>query len=209
MNLEGDITYRWLTFTDGRMASWKQMLSAEERQRLDCFGHAGRRREFVTGRAAVRSLLGNRLGCPPEQVPLRVTASGALDVQHAPHHVSLAHSGPHAVAVAAAHPVGVDLEQIAPRDAGVDRFLLHPNETELLDALPLDRDRGLILIWTLKEATLKGLRTGFRLSPKKIRLEVYLDQHRATAFVNDDQQWQLRFAEREGYYWSVATPAKR
>jgi 4'-phosphopantetheinyl transferase len=208
MQLHDDIAYRWLTFTEGRAAIWEAMLSEQERERLQGFGHAGRRREFVTGRVALRSLLSDHLDCSPKEVPLRVSESGALDVDAPHHHVSLAHSGRHAVAVVAPHPVGVDLEEIAPRRPDLDRFLLHPDERGLLEALPLDRSRSLILTWTLKEATLKGMRTGFRLSPKKIRLDIDLSRQRATAVVDERQTWNAHFAEREGCYWTVAAPAR-
>ncbi|NBC19230.1 MAG: 4'-phosphopantetheinyl transferase superfamily protein [Bacteroidetes bacterium] len=207
MNLPDDIVYRWLTYDDSQAASWRKMLSVAERERLRGFGHAGRRREFVTGRAAVRTLLSDHLGCAPAAVPLEVTESGALDVQNTPYRVSLAHSGPHAVAVLAERPVGVDVEQIAPRRPDLDRFILHPDEGDLLSALPLDRDRSLILVWTLKEATLKGLQTGFRLSPKKIRLEVHPGAETALAAVDGEARWRIQYAERDSCYWSVATPA--
>lgn len=207
MQLPDDITYRWLSYDAAQAETWKAMLSDDERSRLQGFKHEGRQREFVLGRAAIRTLLADRLDCAPAKVPLRIRDSGALDVPGHPHHVSLAHSGPHALAVVAHQPVGVDLEQIAPRRTDLDRFLLHPSETDLFDGLPLDRDRGLILVWTLKEATLKGLGTGFRLSPKKIRLEVDTTNGTATARVDDTQTWQAHFAERDGCYWAVATEA--
>jgi len=209
MHLPDHMDYCWLSYDATRIEAWEAMLSDEERGRLHGFGHEGRQHEFVMGRAAVRTLLGDWVGCAPAEVPLTVRDSGALDVPGHPYHVSLAHSGRHAISVVATQPVGVDLEEIAPRRPDLDRFLLHPDEAELLDTLPVGRDRSLILVWTLKEATLKGLGTGFRLSPKKLKLDVDTANGRATARVDGEQKqtWQVRFAEHEGCYWAVATEA--
>ena len=161
-----------------RRDMWRTWLSGEELACLDRFGSEKRRREFIAGRAAARSLLARRLACDPADVPLRIADDGAVDVipasspepQSAPVHLSIAHSGPHAVAVISEQPVGVDLEEIVPRDAGLERFLMAPDQRGVIFEWPYDRDEALVLAWTLKEAVLKARRSGFRLSPKKLHL---------------------------------------
>ncbi len=204
MKLPDDIAYHWLTYDAAQAAAWEALLSAEERKRLQSFGLAKRRREFVLGRAAARTLLAERLGAAPTEVVLRVANDGCVEALGCDISLSITHAGPHAVAAIARRPVGVDLETIQPRHPGLPRFLLHPDEHHLLDTLPFEQTHALILCWTLKEATLKGLRTGFRLSPKKLRLEIEAGD--GIAFVHPDggAAWQARFIERAGHFLAIA-----
>lgn len=193
-----------MTYDPAHAEAAEALLSAEERARMATFLHAGRRRSFALGRAAARTLLAEQLGVAPAQVPLCVADDGGVDVDGAAIRVSIAHSGEHAVAAVAPRPVGIDLEHIAPRHENLSRFLLHPDEYAAFDALPLDHTRSVILCWTLKEATLKALRTGFRRSPKKLRLAIDLPAQAAHVHLLDRPPMHLRFEEREGFYLAVA-----
>ncbi len=204
MNLPPDIAIRWMTYDPAQAGEREALLSPEERERVARYTHAGRRRLFTLGRAAARTLLAERLGVGPAQVPLRVAEDGGVDVDGAAVMVSIAHSGAHAVAAIAERAVGIDLEGIARRHESLPRFLLHPDEYAAFDALPLDAERTAILYWTLKEATLKALRTGFRLSPKKLRLEIDLPAQSALVHIVERPPMHLRFEEREAYYLAVA-----
>lgn len=180
------------------------MLSPEEEERVRGFAQDKRRNEFILGRAAARLLLSERLGLQPVRVPLHVAESGAVLVTNIPINISIAHSGDHAVAAAANRPVGVDIESITPRHSGLHRYLLHPEEHELLKSLPLNPDRAQILFWALKEATLKAMGTGLRFSPKKLRLQIDMDSETATVAVEGGNRWLACFEEWDGYYVAVA-----
>ncbi len=199
MNLPPDIAIRWMTYDPAQAGEREALLSPEERERVARYTHAGRRRLFTLGRAAARTLLAERLGVGPAQVPLRVAEDGGVDVDGAAVMVSIAHSGAHAVAAIAERAVGIDLEGIARRHESLPRFLLHPDEYAAFDALPLDPARATILYWTLK-----ALRTGFRLSPKKLRLEIDLPAQSALVHLVERPPMHLRFEEREAYYLAVA-----
>ncbi|MDX1547343.1 MAG: 4'-phosphopantetheinyl transferase superfamily protein [Rhodothermales bacterium] len=205
MDLPPDIAIRWMTDAPGEPERLEGLLSPGERARVETFGHAGRRREFILGRAALRTLLAERLGTAPGEVPLVVAPDGGVEVEGADDlHLSIAHSGPHAVAAVGARRLGVDLERIAPRHPDLARFLLHPEERAYFDALPLDHTRSCILYWTLKEATLKALRTGFRTSPKKLRLDVDVGARRTVARVEGGPVLHARFEERDAFMMAVA-----
>ncbi len=193
-----------MTYDPAQAEAMTMSLPPEEQDRLATFTHAGRRQSFVLGRAAARTLLAECLGVAPPQVPLRVADDGGVDVDGAAVKLSIAHSGEHAVAAVAPRLIGIDLERIAPRHEALPRFLLHPDEYAAFEALPLDRTRSVILCWTLKEATLKALRTGFRRSPKKLRLEIDLPAQSARVHLLDRPPMHLRFEERQGYYVAVA-----
>lgn len=183
-------------------------LSDAERQRLETFGSAVRRRTFALGRATLRELLAERLGMTAEGVPLEVAADGAPEVAGHALHVSLAHTATdhQTVAVAAVSPraIGVDVEAIRPRRPDLYRFILHPDEYGLLDALPHEHDAAQVVLWALKEAVLKAQRSGFRCSPKKLRLSLDPGGHSGIVVVEGGAAWAVRYAEHEGCALAVA-----
>lgn len=204
MTLPSDITFRHLRFDPDHLESWEALLSAEEKVRADGFLRGKRRQEFILGRAVARMLLAERLDVNPRNVTLEVAESGAVDVVDSELHISIAHSGDHAVAAAAPRYVGVDIETIAPRHVDLHRYMLHPNEYYLIDTLPLDRERAQILCWTLKEAVLKGMREGLRYSPKKLQLKIDMERASAEANAENGRRWTVYFEEWDAYYVAVA-----
>lgn len=187
-------------------AYWTDLLSREERARLHGFGSEKRRHQFMLGRAAARLLLADMYNTKPEAVALCVADDGAVEVEGRPCTLSITHAGPYAVAAIGPQELGVDLEHIQPRARGISRFLLHPDERGLLDRLPLDREHGVILCWTLKEAALKASRIGLRLFPNKLR--VFIDVPGQTARVEGPGTaiWRVPFEERNGFYLAFAYP---
>ena len=205
-DLPADVALRYLhaAFGDADQDQMQGLLSSEERQRLDAFSDPKRRREFVLGRAAARLLLAERLAVAPSEVPLRVTARGAVEVDADGWRLSIAHSGDWAVAGVSSRRIGVDIERIAPRVPELERYMLHPDDPPLADMAPLDKERANILCWTLKEATLKAMHRGLGYSPKKLRLAVDFGMGRATVQDAEGGHWEAWFEERHGYYTAVA-----
>jgi 4'-phosphopantetheinyl transferase len=185
--LPGGVRLRGVTYDPARGAAWATWLSEAEAARRRSFGAAKRRREFLAGRAAARSLLAEALGCAPGAVPLRTAPDGGVDVAAGDWRLSIAHSGPHAVAAADRRPVGVDLEAIKPRNPDLAGFLFARGEREVPARLPYGESASLVLCWALKEAVLKARRSGFRLSPKKLRLRVARDRRRAVVRIEAPQ----------------------
>jgi 4'-phosphopantetheinyl transferase len=127
----------------------------------------------------------------------------------------------------AEHPPGIDLEAIASRDAGLERFLMAPEQRGMIDDWPHGRDEALVLVWTLKEAVLKARRSGFRTSPKKLRLSIHPVGERdeeigvqnenahpasgqARISVENGQEWTVSYTsvptDRANYWFAVAIP---
>ena len=207
MNLPPEIALRFASCPASEPPRVER-LPTPEREVAAAFGSEKRRREFALGRATARALLAERLGLDEAAVPLRTAADGAPEVD-APLHLSIAHaSTPErsvAVAAAAPHAVGVDIELIRPRRPDLFRFLLHPDDFGLLDALPHGHDAAQVLLWTLKEAVLKARRSGFRTSPKAIRLGIDSGAEAAEARLGEEV-WAVRYAERDGSFVAVAFP---
>lgn len=196
--------WHWRRVADGHNA----LLDPAERARCRGFGSAERRRSFVAGRTALKTLVARQSGLPPGAVHVRVLKDGSPAVP-GPGHVSLAHSGHWAVAVWAPVAIGIDVEQIQPRDPSVARFLFAPDDRSILQALPGTTSEQLVLAWTLKEAVLKARRSGFRCSPKAIRLQVDTQAQTARAVVTRDtphDHWHLGYGRREDYWWAWALP---
>jgi acyl carrier protein/4'-phosphopantetheinyl transferase EntD len=127
-------------------------LTARERHLYAALRGDERRREWLTGRHALRVLLG-LLGLDPD------TAGYAF-----PHRrLSLSHAAGGALAAAAATAppwltgVGVDLEPPRPARPGTARFFLGDHELAWLRRLPpAGRAAEQLRLWTVKEALLKA-----------------------------------------------------
>lgn len=205
--LPSNVFLRGATYDALEADRWCRWLSAAERHRANGFGAESRRREFLAGRAAARGLLSTRLQVSPSEVPLRRASDEAVDVVGRDWHLSIAHSGPRAIAGCARHRIGVDLEHVEPRDPAIARFLFAPEDRGLVEALPYEADAALVLCWTLKEATLKARRTGFRTSPKELHLTVEPADQQARVEVEGGGRWTLVYARLDDYWGAVAVPA--
>ncbi len=151
------------------------LLSPEERARADRFVFEDDRSRYVTGRTALRTLLGRELGLAPGAVPLGASAhgrplcaplEGRLDF-------NLSNSGDVAViALAPQENVGVDVETFRPvHDAlGLSRHYFSAVESRDLERLePGERDRAFLTCWTRKEAVLKATGLGLSIAPATVQ----------------------------------------
>lgn len=129
-------------------------------------------RRRVLLRAALREVVGGRLGVLPHAVPLRVTATGRPELD-GPARLDLscsASGGIGLVAVADRAHVGVDVERVWPWSADVlDEGWLSPEERAAIRALyPAARAEAVSRSWTQKEAVLKGRGTGLAGGPADV-----------------------------------------
>lgn len=207
-NLPDDIDLYHLAFEKRHQSQWWSYLSSEEQKRMESFGSKKRRQEFLIGRAAVRILVARRLKILPKEVRLHVADDGAPEVVGSDLQISLAHSHGKAVAVATNRAVGVDLERIQSRRKNLYTYILHEEELEMFETLPGSHKERQILCWALKEATLKALRTGFRISPKRLRIKLDHQQQLAQIRVTEPATcWTVSFARQDDFYLAVAYPA--
>ncbi|WP_052434666.1 4'-phosphopantetheinyl transferase family protein [Streptacidiphilus melanogenes] len=145
------------------------LLDEEERARAACLRDVVCRNRFVTAHAALRSIVGARLGRAPEQVRFVRGQFGKPEIAHGSGlFLSFSHSDGIALVALAPRPVGVDVERwrsasAATRIAG--RFF-PPAEREAVAAAPPRPGAGgrsalFARLWTRKEACVKA--TGARL----------------------------------------------
>ena len=148
-------------------------LDGEERARWNRFRHEGRRRQYTLCRGALRAVLCGRLGCGNDELSFRESERGKphalLRGAPAPVSFNISHSGGHGLlAVAPEGRIGVDVEERAlQRDLGaLASAVFTPDEqAELAEAGGFRRTRLFYRLWTIKEALIKALGTGFQLDP--------------------------------------------
>lgn len=146
----------------------RALLDPSERARHDRLRMDDDRRRFVASHAAVRILVGAALRRDPHAVAFATGPYGKPFVPAEPLTFSMTHSGRFAlVALAAATPVGVDVEEVRSfpdRDAIAERFF-HPLEARELGTDANDVDEAAFFrAWTRKEAVAKALGLGLSLA---------------------------------------------
>ncbi len=161
----------WLVDLDGAdadPAAALALLSGDEQARAERFVFDVHRRRFVTGRAALRTLLGERLGCPPSHAALRLRAGGEAGAERRSRtRFNVSHSDRYAlVAIATGAELGVDIERVRPlRDMDlVAERVFSAGEREALGQVPPDRKAEAFFAgWTRKEAYIKARGEGIGL----------------------------------------------
>jgi 4'-phosphopantetheinyl transferase len=154
--------------TGRRLDSLAAILSDEERRRAADFRLDAPRGRFITARAALRVLLGHYLQIEPEGVAISLDPNGkprlADNTLATELRFNVAHSDKLAlIAFASSCDVGVDIERV--REVShvehIARRYFHPAEIGAITAaMPGDRHRAFLQIWTGKEAVLKAIGTG-------------------------------------------------
>ena len=148
-------------------------LNDEERERRQRFVYGGPRRRFALCRAALRAILCNRLGCENGQLDFEAAEYGKpnalVDGTPAPVSFNVSHSGEHGlIAIAPEGRLGVDVEErVAHRnmDLLIDGVFGPSEQGELASTRGVDKIHLFFRLWTIKEALIKALGTGFTLNP--------------------------------------------
>lgn len=153
------------------------LLSDSERARLPKFHSAAARRGFIASRALLRSVLAEKTGIPSAQLEFVRDANDKPQLAGGGWHFNLSHCRDWAaLAVSAAGPVGIDIEQCGRSNNidGIARRFFQRDEAAWLQALPESRRaEAFCELWTLKEATVKwcGLGIGRALAGIGVRIE--------------------------------------
>jgi len=146
----------------------RQLLTPDERAKADRFSRSADRVRFTEARAALRTLLAERVGCKPVEVPLASNPFGKPHLELAgvgAPQFNLSHSGSHAlIALGDAltvGEVGIDIEEC--REGvdieGISSLALTSRECAEVRG-SLDPLHALYARWTGKEAVLKAVGVG-------------------------------------------------
>lgn len=142
--------------------------------------------QHLTAHELLHLLLGRYLHLPQQEIPLRTGAHGKLYLDYdaltkmglgdfPKITFNLSHSGNQlAFAFSSTSPVGIDIEMIkkqTPVQKIVHRFF-HPEEEARFSGLYSEEHRKLFFrYWTIREAFLKGLGTGFTIPSDSFRID--------------------------------------
>jgi 4'-phosphopantetheinyl transferase len=167
------IVVRWMSLEPGcdPAATLWPLLDEAERSRADRFRFAADRDAYVAAHGLLRIMLSRESGAAPNNLRLRVLASGKPGVDPSQDcgdlQFSLSHTrGMVACAVARTHDVGIDVERCDPALPALDmaQRLFAPAEIERLAALPPSQQNAMFYrLWTLKEAYTKAVGQGIAL----------------------------------------------
>lgn len=154
------------------------LLDDEERARSRRFLSMRARRQFVLCRAALRVILSERLSCANRQLSFGHLEHGkpfaTVDDRRAAIGFNVSHSGGHGlIAVAESEWLGVDVEERLPgRDfEGIGSLVYGPTERQsLAHATGIDKVHLFFRVWSMKEALIKALGSGFSLSPSRFEV---------------------------------------
>ena len=167
-----------LTPDAGRETRALVLLDDEEKQRWQRFLAKRARCEFALCRAALRVALCERLGCLNHQLSFGYLEHGKpfakVDGERASAGFNVSHSGRHGlIALADNDWLGIDVEERIPRQDldGIGSLVYSPAEQRLLAAASESQKRILFFrMWSLKEALIKALGSGFSLSPARFEI---------------------------------------
>lgn len=139
-------------------------LHPQEQSYADSLKFERRKKSYLLGRLTAKRAVAALLGEKPADIWIQagvftqplVVATGS-NVQ-----VSITHCDDFGAALAfpEAHPMGIDLERVAPDKKEALERNLTKEERELVKAWPYPYETGLTLVWTAKEALSKVLKTG-------------------------------------------------
>ena len=158
--------------TEAVSAYLQSLLTPEEAARASRYKTPEARRQFYTGRGALRLILSLYTGIEPENLVLLTGPRGKPYLAPSAYPASsvqslffnLSHSSGQAIlGVSPTGEVGVDLEAIhlLPEMDTLARQYFSPGERALLDTQAgRDKDETFFTIWTMKEALLKAWGTG-------------------------------------------------
>lgn len=171
-----DLWYVDLDVTARALSCLRRWLSYDELARAERFHLDLDQTRFIAGRAALRSVLADRLGCSPAVVRFSYGRNGKPMLEGRLGHVefNLAHSGGDAViAVADGAAVGVDIELLRPIDdvQSLARLVFSDAELRELELSP-DPAKAFLNGWTRKEAYVKALGLGLTVPLKEITVSL-------------------------------------
>jgi 4'-phosphopantetheinyl transferase len=144
-----------------------QTLSSDERQKGESYRFDEDRNRFVVARGTVRKILGEYLNSDPEQICFSYTRYGKPFLKQEGNTIrfNVTHSrGLALFAVACGREIGIDVEFIDKNFPVVKtaQQVFSPNECYQLQTLEPDLQAAAFFQgWTLKEAYLKAIGTGF------------------------------------------------
>ncbi|WP_027171206.1 4'-phosphopantetheinyl transferase superfamily protein [Methylobacterium sp. 10] len=204
-----------LTQAIDHRAKCRDVLSDDEIARATRFVRDVDRWRFEASHAALRLVLGHRLGSDPRGIVFGTTPSGKphlVGEQAGSCRFSLSHSGSRAlIGLSSLVEIGVDVEEIRPMPdlLRIARAHFARREIAALEALgPRDLTAGFFACWTRKEAVAKATGQGLSLSLDSFAVSVTPETAELLAMPDGTTAWSLRaLSTAPGYAAAIAIMA--
>ncbi|SFK95501.1 4'-phosphopantetheinyl transferase [Amycolatopsis sacchari] len=153
------------------------LLDEAEHGRHQAYRQEIDRRRFLTGRVLAKTVLGERLGRPPESVAFDATCDDCGKPHGKPKltgvEFSISHSGDRIGLAVTTSPVGLDVETENRRaDESLISYALNETEQQALNGLPEEAKASeFFQYWTRKEALMKATGRGLKIPLQSITLD--------------------------------------
>ena len=147
------------------------------------------RNKRIIARGNLRKILAFYLGIEPQEVEFEYEKNCKPNLKNTSLYFNLSHSLSYAlVALSKGHPIGIDVEEIRKIDfESIASITFSFQEQSYLNSLkPSKRLEEFYKIWTLKEAYLKTLGTGFSQDPAAINVLASLGEDKGNEWVRVD-----------------------
>jgi len=157
-----------------------------------------------------RQVLADRLGCAPEEVPLRRSDRGRPWVPGADCDFNVSHSAALLAIALGPAGIGIDVEPAEPLDdaMSIAPLFLHDADLDQLRCMPAKRrDQRIRRLWTECEAFLKGTGRGIdddlnRIKRHTVSPRLTLMRHGSASDI-----WRVHYlGVQRGHHLSIATP---
>ena len=186
----------------------RQLLSPDEIKRAAEFRFERHRKQYVIGRALLRTLLAGYLQMDPRALRFHYTAKGKPELPFSGQELSvrfnLAHSGGLILlGFTLDRNIGVDIEEIR-QDVEIDdisRRFFSVAERQWLESSPLpQRYNAFFRCWTRKEALLKGTGEGLSVSLDSFDVYSNLNENLCSLETPDKRKWVVQDVELDPNY---------
>jgi 4'-phosphopantetheinyl transferase len=204
-----------LAVSQDKLAGLVELLSREERGRMDGFQGDAHKHRFVVAHGAVRLLLAHHLRQHARDLVFALGDHGKPHLATASTlEFNLAHSGELAlIALSCRGAVGVDVESLTRRPFDLQpiarRVLATPEQEWLAGTAEASRPGAFLQLWTCKEAVSKAAGGGFTTGFAGIRIEPHrLSPEQPQEVDAAGGRWRLHvLAPGEGYVGALAVAA--
>jgi len=168
------------------------------------------KKDFLAGRVALKNALFDYKGTSAkssDKVIVNNLDNGQPSIIGQEHvRCSIAHSYGWGIGAVAPCRIGVDIEKVRPHKKTLLRYISNPKEIKVVgNFFGTDTD-DVTLIWVIKEAVMKGLGTGFEVSPRQVKISRQVNQEYFEAEVKDlePRLWRVWPFKKDDFYISIA-----
>jgi len=191
------------------------LLHPEEKAYHDYLKYDKRKLSYLLGRMASKKAIAEII---PEQDPASIEVKfGIFQFPVVKHvikeniQVSISHCDNIGVAIAfpEEHPMGVDIEAINSKNENILKRQVHESEVQLMLQHRVEAALGYTMLWSMKEALSKIIRTGLTIDYHLLKIETLKieDSIYSTTFKNFGQYKAISF-QADQYVFSLVLPGR-